>query len=77
MCHRNEAPVAERPGAYMSEAIRPTTPSLVPISALDDALDACDWSAEPERCAMLSGLLDFGEVVQGEFSDELPTIFDP
>ena len=76
VCHRNEYEFADRPGAFASEAIRPTTESLVPVSSLDAVLDACDWDDDPDRCNLLSGLLDYGEVLQGEFSDELPTIFD-
>lgn len=76
VCHRDEYEVPGRPGVHASEAIRPAEFSLVPIDGLDAVLASCDWVGEPARCEMLSGLLDFGELVQGEFPEELPTIFD-
>lgn len=76
LCHRNEYESPTRPGAYVSDAMRPTPDSLVPIDTLGPALDACDWAGEPERCALLSALLDHGEVQQGAFDDALPTFFD-
>lgn len=76
VCHRDEYESPDRPGAYVSVALRPAPDTLVPVSSLGPLLDGCDWEQEPARCELLSGLLDFGPVEQGAFADELPTIFD-
>lgn len=76
VCHRDEYEWPERAGAYVSVALRPVPNTLVPVASLASELDACDWDEQPARCEMLSALLDFGEVAQGSFAEELPTIFD-
>ncbi|WP_181197371.1 hypothetical protein [Enhygromyxa salina] len=76
LCHRNETPAPDRPGAYVSEAMRPASNHYVPLADLHDELDACDRSAEPARCELLSALLDFGLVEEVAFSDELATFFN-
>ena len=73
-CHTNEALVPEL-GAYESDAIRPASNSLVSVEALAGEHADCDWEREPSRCAMLSGLFDFGPVEQGAFDPELPTFY--
>jgi hypothetical protein len=76
VCHRDEYESPDRPGAWVSVAFRPVSTSLVPIESLPAVLDACDWDQQPARCEMLGALLDFGEVAQASFPEELPTIFD-
>ncbi|NVB39987.1 hypothetical protein G6O69_19235 [Pseudenhygromyxa sp. WMMC2535] len=76
VCHANEYEVAERPGAHASLALQPVATSLVDVDGLDALLADCDWQAEAARCELLSGLLDHGEVVEGAFPEDLPTIFD-
>ena len=76
LCHPNESEWPERPGAFVSSALRPVPSTLVPVDSLEDELDACDWQAEASRCTMLSAVFDYGEVEQGAFPEGLPTIFD-
>ena len=73
-CHTNEAFVPEF-GAYESDAIRPASNSLVSVEALADEHAGCDWELDASRCAMLSGLFDFGPVEQGAFDPDLPTFY--
>jgi hypothetical protein len=76
LCHPNEYPAPQRPGAYISEAMRPAPASLVEVTALHDSLERCDWAEDRPRCELLHALLDFGPVEQGAFSDEVRVFFE-
>jgi hypothetical protein len=77
LCHRNEVPTPERPGAFTSDAMRPLPQQHASLAALYAELEACDFVNDAERCEMLSALFDFGPVVEVSFSDELATFFVP
>ncbi|RLB56802.1 MAG: hypothetical protein DRJ42_02235 [Deltaproteobacteria bacterium] len=75
LCHRNESPAEGRPGAFVSDAMRPANGYYAPIRDLFAELDECDWDREAERCEFLSALLDFGPVEEVTFSNEVDTFF--
>jgi hypothetical protein len=72
VCHGGETLVES--GRYASAPLRPRDSRLVPLESLQRARDACGSSRE-ERCAMLSALLDHGEVVHDPFPSEYATLF--
>lgn len=76
LCHRNEMPDPDRPGAFISDAMRPEPDHYAPVAPLFDELDRCDWDNEQERCEILSSLLDFGPVEEVAFADEVDTFFE-
>lgn len=73
LCHRGETEHPSTPGAYLSVAYRPELGTEVPVWAIASERSACDARSEPERCEILRALLDFGEVRQGAFRDDVPT----
>lgn len=76
ICHRGETAVPNYPGAFASDALRFPDLDEVKLSALRGEHERCDPSLQPERCARLRALFSHGEVEQGGFPPEMPTIFD-
>ncbi len=76
LCHRNEDPAPDRPGAFISDAMRPEPDHYAAVAPLFDELENCDWDNETERCEILSALLDFGPVEEVAFADEVDTFFE-
>lgn len=75
LCHRNESPAADRPGAFVSDAMRPAESFYTPIAPLVRELENCDWEGDFARCEFLSALLDFGPVEEVTFAEEVDTFF--
>jgi hypothetical protein len=59
---------------YQSSILRPTTP--LPVNRLHQENDGCVAEEEPHRCAMLSSIVDHGELQPHSFPVGSPTIFD-
>lgn len=76
-CHRGEEAADDLgyPEAFVSAAVRPVPRDRVPLEQVRAEHEACDASAEPQRCAFFRALFDHGPVVQWEFPEDLPTIF--
>ena len=75
-CHASEERDPEVAGGlgFISQSLRPaSSQQRVPLEALQQELGACDRAVEPERCALLEGLLGWGETVDWEFPQEMPT----
>lgn len=62
--------------AFVSNALRPDPRSDVPMADVAALRKACPDDDVGERCTMLRALFDHGEVVQRDFPESLPTIFD-
>lgn len=77
LCHRDETLYDPSVGSYDSVAVRPTDDSLIDLAILRDLSEVCDPLTEPDRCALLSAVFDHGEVVQGAFPSDYPTLYDP
>ena len=75
VCHVNELEVA--PGRFASNAIRPPDEMVVPIDALREEHEGCDWDEDPVRCGMFSAVLDHGEVTHAPFARSVTTQFIP
>lgn len=75
LCHREEWPSSDRPGAFESMAFRPEPNTELPMSDVRLEHDQCDPVAEPQRCEILDALFGFGPVVQGAFPEQMPTFF--
>lgn len=74
LCHRDEAPHATVPDAYVSEAYRPHASTVVHFDALAAEHQACiDAADESERCAMFHALFDFGAFTEGAFDAAVST----
>ena len=75
-CHGSEAPAADISftTAFESEAFRPLPSNRVGIDELRAELAACDASAEPYRCSLLSALFEREAVTARELPESF-TIF--
>jgi hypothetical protein len=73
VCHGGETEVQD--GRYASAPLRPRDSRLVPLDELLRVRASCDEGGDDERCAMLSALLDHGEVVHDPFPEDYPTLF--
>jgi hypothetical protein len=69
ICHSGEIDVGG--GRYASTPLRPGDNTLVPLDTLLDAHATCDSSVDADRCAMLSALLDHGDVFHDPFPDDM------
>jgi hypothetical protein len=76
-CHSAEAPAGDVGGApsFASTAFAPSARSLQDLSVVRHERDICDDGAEPDRCAFLRALFDFGEVRAQGFPAGIPTAF--
>lgn len=72
-CHGGEVEVADRPGAYESDAIRPGFRELVSLESMERTHAGCDDEVDPIGCILLHALLDFGEVSETAFDEEIRT----
>jgi hypothetical protein len=52
-------------GVFESDVIDPYEMFEVEIDSMRTQVGSCDKAAEPDRCALLSGLFDHGDVIQG------------
>jgi hypothetical protein len=57
--------------AFSSIAFRPNPSYDVSLEALSQAQRSCDPSVQPERCAILTGLLAHGPVLRAEFPNTM------
>jgi hypothetical protein len=60
VCHFEELDLGG--GRFASTPLRPPDGMIVPLEVLRSEHETCDPSADAERCAMFSALLDHGEV---------------
>lgn len=77
-CHADEQrdpAVVGAPG-YVSQSLRPLPHLRVPLPSLRDEHQRCDPQQEPERCAMLDALFDWGPTPDWEFPPEMGTFGD-
>lgn len=75
-CHPKESVLdyLDNVPIYQSSILKPTTP--LQISQLYVESDNCIVEEEPHRCAMLSSIVDHGELRPYSFPARAPTIFD-
>ncbi|HEY3254060.1 MAG TPA: hypothetical protein VGJ91_08940, partial [Polyangiaceae bacterium] len=78
-CHAAELPESEISGVrtFVSQSLRPRSRDQVSAAALDHELEICDRALEPQRCAMLDGLLGWGQVTDRAFPVDMPTFGAP
>lgn len=72
-CHSGEVEVEDRPGAYESDALRPSFRELVTLESMRRTHAGCDDDVDPVGCILLHALLDFGDVEETEFNEEIRT----
>jgi hypothetical protein len=58
---------------FVSASLRPLPDDNVPAAALLNELAICDRTAEPDRCALLDGLLGWGPVTDRAFPPQMAT----
>jgi hypothetical protein len=75
LCHSHETEVAD--GRFASTPLQPRSNTLVQIDTLLTEHELCDPDVEPERCGMLSALLDHGAVYHEPFPDEFDVLTPP
>lgn len=75
VCHADETQESNTSGVrqFVSRALRPIAQDRVPLERLEQELAICDFTREPERCAVLDGLLGWGAVTEGEFDQNIAT----
>lgn len=75
VCHADEMEESSASGLrhFVSRALRPMAQDKVPVARLAQELAICDAAREPERCALLDGLLGWGTVTDGEFDQNIAT----
>jgi hypothetical protein len=56
-------------GVFVSDVIPPYSIFEVSLDSLRTERTTCNEQAEPKRCAMLSALLDFGDVQSGQLGN--------
>lgn len=73
VCHAAEQQEAEISGmrTFVSQSLRPRPADQVSALSLSRELEICDWKLEPQRCAMLDGLMGWGEVTDRSFPPEM------
>ena len=74
-CHAGELKESEISGlsTFVSLALRPRPRDQVSVSSLEHELEICDRALEPQRCAILDGLLGWGQVTERAFPVEMAT----
>ena len=74
-CHAGELQEAEISGvrSFVSLALRPHPRDQVSVQSLRHELEICDRAQEPQRCAILDGLLGWGQVTDRDFPVEMAT----
>lgn len=77
LCHAEEVPHAELTfaTAFVSRSLKPRPEERVSLTDLITEFLNCDPSAEPERCAILNGLFEQGDVVDRDFPEAMPTFY--
>jgi hypothetical protein len=75
ICHRDEAAVADYPGAFASAALQMVAFEEVPLADMRGQYERCGGDWRSARCERLAALLGHGEVVQAAFPAEFPTIY--
>ena len=78
-CHAGELRESEISGVptLVSVALRPRPSELVSTASLIHEFEICDRALEPQRCAMLDGLLGWGQVTDRAFPAEMATFGGP
>ena len=74
-CHAREVQEGEIGGVrtFVSLALRPQPEDQVSVESLRHELSICDRTLEPQRCAILDGLLGWGDVTDRNFPAEMAT----
>ena len=74
-CHAGEVEESEVAGVrrFVSQALRPRPSDQVSAASLVHELEICDRAREPQRCAMLDGLLGWGQVSERAFPEGMST----
>lgn len=74
-CHAEEVqdPAILHARAFASQALRPKDQDQVAVQLLKRELETCDPELMPERCAILDGLLGWGELSDRAFPSDMPT----
>jgi hypothetical protein len=75
LCHASEQqePTISGVRAFISESLRPRLADQVAADELRQQLAICDHATEPDRCAMLDGLLGWGTVTDRAFPSQMDT----
>ena len=75
LCHASEVEESTVSGVreFVSESFRPLASDFVAAADLANELSICDRAAEPDRCAMLDGLMGWGAVTDRAFPPEMAT----
>ncbi len=75
-CHGYERAAPEYgKNAFVSEAVEPQPETRVPLAVAQELHRTCDPAQEPARCAVWSGVFDYGEVLEAQFPDALEPLF--
>lgn len=74
-CHAGEVAESEISGVrrFVSQALRPRASEQVSLASLVHELEICDRAREAQRCAMLDGLLGWGQVSERAFPEGMST----
>lgn len=74
-CHANEErdPAIPDAPAFVSQALRPMPEQRVPLENLKLEWASCDPALEPDRCALLEALFGWGDTLQWDFPQAMPT----
>ena len=75
VCHAAESDEPNSLGIreFTTQALRPLPRDNVSAASLEHELAICDAAVEPERCALLDGLLGYGTVTDRDFPAAMAT----
>ncbi|MEM6954446.1 MAG: hypothetical protein AAF411_14900 [Myxococcota bacterium] len=73
LCHRDEEAIEGRPGAFISDALRPRLRDQVNVEYLEYLEPRCDDEQDPEGCALLHALFEHGDVIYEDFDEAVAT----
>ncbi len=78
-CHAGEQQESEISGvrSFVSTSLRPRPSEQVSALSLSHELEICDPTLEPQRCAILDGLLGWGQITERDFPVEMATLGGP
>lgn len=67
LCHAAEAPSSQHAFARVSDALKPSARTLVPLQTLKNFAATCDRTTGADRCSRLDAIYELGEVKTATF----------